>query len=88
MDKDVEDRGSRTILLAVLCALQPHGLRDESGTRLKGVYADRVGLRMSGHSVTLIGEWKVSWKFSSLYRYEQAGSVKHQRFRQVLSQVY
>lgn len=83
----MEERGSRTILLAVSRALQPHGLRDESRTRIRGVHADRIGLRMQNSAITLIGEWKVSWKFASGYRDQDPNSRQHHQFRQVGSQV-
>lgn len=83
-ERDVEERGSCTMLLAVSRALEQHGLRNESGSLIKGLHADRVGLRLSNRAdlrvtqreVTLVGEWKVSWKFSCTYRQEPDNSAK------------
>jgi hypothetical protein len=58
-----------------------HGGSDQSS-------ADRVGILYPAGQLRLVGEIKVSWKWSSTWRTAKPDTVKSTEFRQVLSQVH
>jgi hypothetical protein len=53
-----------------------------------GSSADRVGVLYPAGQLRLVGEIKVSWKWSSSWRTEKRDTPKRTEFRQVLSQVH
>jgi hypothetical protein len=80
---------NRTVTVQVNRALRAVGssVRSRGGTDWRDT-ADCVGVSVPERTLRVVGDYKVSWKWSSRWREEPLSSLKDIEYRQVLSQVH